>query len=717
MYSILNTKISHIAHRISHIFLLLFVTINLAAQGDKLMTMEDVVFGNLRPQSYTSQWQSKKNVLTYLTKGNNLIAETADKGKKTTLISLEEFNKIIGAELKSFPAFYWMNNTSVAIRVGQVYYQVNIEERKIDHKLEFPEGAQNIEYNGKDAFAYTIDNNLYYITLNSEIHSVTNQTDKNIVSGQSVSRNEFGINGGIFWSPDGKKLAFYQKDETAVTTFPLLDITTRTGSLVEIKYPMAGMSSEKVKLGIYDLETKQTVFLDVKDFDEERYLTNIAWAPASDHIYVQVLNRPQKHMRLNRYNVQNGTFVKTVLEETNSKYVEPQKSIIFLNNNPAKFIYCTNDRHGYKNLYLCDTTGNEIKRLTEVNADVAFVGEDGNNIYYTSAEVSPVENHLFSVNIKTGKKTQLTSGEGWHNIYMSADKKYFTDKYTSVYNPGIAVLMQNNGKQVRELYKSETPGKDYKLGEVTLGTVKSADGAYDNYYRMIKPVDFDPAKKYPVIVYVYGGPHSQMVRNSWQASIRYWEMYMAQRGYVVFVMDNRGTSNRGQAFEQVIHKQCGQAEMADQMKGVDFLKSHAWVDASRIGVHGWSYGGFMTISLITNYPDVFKVGVAGGPVIDWKWYEIMYGERYMETPQSNPEGYEKTSLINKAKDLKGKLLICQGAIDPVVVWEHSLSFVRECVKNNIQLDYFPYPCAEHNVMGKDRVHLMQKVTDYFEDYL
>jgi dipeptidyl-peptidase-4 len=196
-----------------------------------------------------------------------------------------------------------------------------------------------------------------------------------------------------------------------------------------------------------------------------------------------------------------------------------------------------------------------------------------------------------------------------------------------------------------------------------------------------------------------------------------WEMYMAERGYLVYVQDNRGTQNRGAAYEKAIHDYCGQVEMADQMEGIKMLKSLPFVDSSRIGVHGWSYGGFMTISLITNYPEVFKVAVAGGPVIDWKWYEVMYGERYMDTMTINPDGFAKTSLINKAKDLKGKLLICQGAVDNTVLWENSLSFIRECIKDNIKVDYFPYPCAQHNVRGKDRIHLMNKVSNYFADYL
>ena len=310
----------------------------------------------------------------------------------------------------------------------------------------------------------------------------------------------------------------------------------------------------------------------------------------------------------------------------------------------------------------------------------------------------------------------MTTEEGWHNITMSGDCAYFVDNYSSIKVPRNVDLTMNTGKVVRRLQEVENPNKDYNFGEITLGKIKADDGS-DLYYRLIKPMDFDPNKKYPVIHYVYGGPHSQLVTNTWNASLRMWEMYMAQHGYVVFVIDNHGTPNRGKAFEDIIHRQCGQVEMKDQVKGIEWLKSFPWVDANRIGVHGWSYGGFMTISLITNYPDIYKVAVAGGPVIDWKWYEVMYGERYMDTPQENPEGYAKTSLIAKAKDLKGKLLICQGAVDPVVVWEQSLSFIRECIKNNVQVDYFPYPCAEHNVMGRDRIHLMQKVTNYFEDYL
>ena len=560
------------------------------------------------------------------------------------------------------------------------------------------------------------NNNVVWYDGEGKEHKVTDFADKNIVCGQSVSRNEFGISGGLFPSPDNSLLAFYQKDESKVATYPLVDITSIKGNyLLEIKYPMNGMASEHVKLGVYDVATKEVIYLNVTDFDEERYLTNVSWSLDSKVIYVQVLNRAQKEMHLNAYCAKSGAFIKTILTEKNNRWIEPQNPIHFVDND--RFIYTTDNRDGYKNLYLHTLSKGTTKRLTVVDADVAYVAHDKERVYYYSAEVSPVEQHLFSVSLRNGKVRQLTRGEGWHNCTISPDGKHFSDNYSSLNVPRVVAVGSTDGKFYREVFRAEDPSKGYNYSTIELGSVKSADGKYDNHYRLIKPLDFDENKKYPVILYVYGGPHSQMVRNSFQAQLRRWEMYIAQRGYVVFVMDNRGTLYQGAEYEKAIHRQCGKCEMEDQMAGLQWLLSHKWADKERVGVHGWSYGGFMTISLMTHYPEVFKVGVAGGPVIDWKWYEVMYGERYMETEATNPEGFAATSLIPQAKNLKGKLLICQGAIDDVVVWQHSLSFVDACVVENVPVDYFPYPRSKHNVRGKWRVHLMQKVTDYFEDYL
>ena len=649
----------------------------------------------------------------------------------------------------------WKDNNSIIFRKDGKWMTENLANGEICEYSApglpegFPKNAENITFGGNGVYAYTIGQSLYVFDGGSVC--VAESENSQITYGQTVSRNEFGIENGIFWSPDGSKLAFYRKDDSKVTDFPLLDITTRTGSLKSIKYPMNGMDSENVTLGVYDRSTGKTVWCDVDEYGYDQYLTNITWSPDSRNIFIQVLDRTQKHLKLNMYRAADGSFARTVLTEDDTRYVEPLDPLRFVNGTYS-FIYRTNNRDGFRNLYLCDTLGT-VRRLTAVDADVEYLANDGRFVYYTSAEVSPVENHLFKVEIqlgkslrqaqrlnnrslslskgqfltkipanivtkaKFGKPVRLTTEEGWHTISLNDDCTKFIDSYSSFNVPQVTDLKATDGKLIRNLSTAEDPLKGYKTGEVLFGTVKSADGQYDNWYRLFLPTDFDPAKKYPVILYVYGGPHSQMVQNTWLGQVRMWEMLMAQKGYIVYVQDNRGTQNRGTEYEKTIHRHCGQNEMADQMVGINMLKSLPYVDSDRIGVHGWSYGGFMTISLMTNYPETFKVGVAGGPVIDWKWYEVMYGERYMDTETTNPEGFAQTSLINYVRNLKGKLLICQGAIDNTVVWQHSLSFVQKCIEENVQLDYFPYPCSEHNVFGRWRIHLMDKVTNYFDDYL
>ena len=561
-------------------------------------------------------------------------------------------------------------------------------------------------------------NNLHIrFTATGQEVAVTSETNPDIVSGDAVSRHEFGIEKGIFISPDSRRIAFYQKDESRVTEYPLVDIGTRTGSISYIKYPMNGMPSEIVRMGIYNILDGSTVWLDVTDFDSERYLTNVTWAPGGEAIYLQVLDRSQKHMHLNCYDAATGKFCRTLLSEDNERFVEPAYPLYFLENNPDEFIYTTDNRDGFRNLYLCSIKGGEPRRLTAVDADVEYFGQNGRFVYYYTWEVSPAERHFAKVDTRSGKMTRLTRDHGTHICTLSPDGKYFMDEYSALKEPLVVKLGTTDGRSLKEIYRADIPSPKLENCIIETGTIKSADGLYDNHYSLVKPADFDPTKKYPVVLYVYGGPHLQMITNSYLGGMSRWDILMAQKGYIVFSMDNRGTPYHGAEYEKAIHKQCGKAEMADQMEGMKWLMSHEWVDCDRIGVHGWSYGGFMTISLMVNYPEVFKVGVAGGPVIDWHWYEVMYGERYMETDVTNPEGFASTSLIPRAADLKGKLLICQGVIDDTVVWQHSLSFVESCIKNNVQVDYFPYPTHPHNVRGKDRVHLMDKVTAYFEDFL
>jgi len=548
--------------------------------------------------------------------------------------------------------------------------------------------------------------------------------DPEVSYGKVPSRNEFGINRGWYLSPDGASLAVYRVDESQVSSFPLLDIKSRTGSLNSVKYPMNGMASERVSLCVCDTLGNIRSTLDVSDFTDERYLAGVSWTPDSRQILLQVLDRSQHHMHLNLYNAEDGSFVRTLLEEHNDAWVEPRSGVNFLKSTQL-FIYSTDNRDGFRQLYLCDMDGG-VRRISQCDADVSYLANDGEYIYYTSAEVSPIENHLFRVRVKKPRKNltlksiklgaaeRLTSAPGWHSINMSPDCRHFTDSWSSLDVPGCGRLCKADGTVERELYEAADPIMPYLPVTVELGTVPSADPQYSNYYRLVKPVDFDPSRKYPLIVYVYGGPHSQMVSDSWLGKVRYWELLMAQKGYVLYIQDNRGTDNRGAGYSRAINRRCGEAESEDQIAGLRELISEGWVDEGRIGVVGWSYGGFMALTLATRYPEMFKAAAAGGPVIDWKWYEVMYGERYMDTPETNPEGFAATSLVDKVSQLKARLLICQGMNDATVLPINSLSFMQSCVEHNVVASYFPYPRSEHNVVGPWREQLYLVLTDFFE---
>jgi dipeptidyl-peptidase-4 len=591
---------------------------------------------------------------------------------------------------------------------------------------------QNFDQSDLGFTAYLQDNNLF-VTKDGDTKQVTTDGTENIVYASSVHREEFGISKGTFWSNKGDQLAFYRMDQSMVTDYPIIDWTTRPAKSKNIKYPMAGDKSHEVTVGVYNANTKNTVWLKTLDgtFNDpaspfpvlndpkERYLTNIAWTPDDKYILIAVLNRAQNHMWLNKYDASNGNFVATLFEETNDKYTEPLVPALFVKNHPDQFIW-QSKRDGWNHLYLYDLSGKLIKQVTKGQWEVLEVkgfDDKGENIFYVSTEESPITKLLYEANIETLRHKALTPVPGVHNTMLSSDNNFLIDSYSNLDDPKTITLTDLRSGNNRTLLQSAQPLADYALGEVKVFTIKNSGGT-DLYCRMYKPVNFDNSKKYPVIVYWYGGPHAQMILNNWNAgSGDYWFRYMAQHGYVVFTLDPRGSANRGRDFEQAIFRHAGAVQMEDLMSGIDYLRSQSFVDTARMGLFGWSYGGFMTTNFFLNHPGIFKAAVAGGPVMNWQYYEIMYGERYMDTPQENPEGYEATNLIKQAGKLKGKLLLIHGLQDPVVVQENSVNFVKACVDANVQVDYMIYPGYEHNVIGKDRAHLYQKITDYFDQNL
>ena len=568
------------------------------------------------------------------------------------------------------------------------------------------------------AVAFLKDNNLWVADADGKEFQLSSDGSREIVYGQSVHRDEFGIYKGTFWSPDGQQLAFYRMDQSMVADYPQVNTFEREATLAPDKYPMAGMTSHKVTVGIFSLQTKQTVYLDFGD-PTDRYFTNIAWAPDGKTLYLYELNRDQNHTTLDAYDTVTGRKLKTLREESSDKYVEPLHPITFLPWDDSKFIYWS-WRDGFKHLYLMDINGKELGQLTSgkwvVKELVGFCPATKSAIIITK-EAGDLQRNIYRLDLKTKKRTLLDNGRGCHSAQLSADGRYLIDTWQEPTVPrACAVTDTKSGKQSLQR-TAKDPWEGWYQPIFEQGTILAADGQTTLYWRMVKPMDFDASKKYPTVVYVYGGPHAHNVEASWHWGSRSWETYMAQKGYILFILDNRGSEDRGRDFEQVTFRHLGQEEMKDQMKGVEFLHSLPYVDSNRLGVHGWSYGGFMTTSLMTTYPDAFKVGVAGGPVIDWKWYEVMYGERYMDTPQQNPEGYEQTSCIGKAKNLKGKLQIIIGMNDPTCVPQHSLQFLNACAEAGTQPDFFVYPGEGHNMAGHKSVHLHERITQYFEDYL
>ena len=730
--------------KIKSLFLLFILSLPMMAQ-EKLFTLEELNFGGnkyrtLLPENKWYAWWGDELIRTDVEACYQVDKTT---GKEKMLFTLDEVNKWLGNnDLYQVRALYsatfpYPDEPLVALGNQKSFLLLNFKTHQIVWQDSIS-GQRSMVNAANDwcpiskATAYVDDNQLFVVDGQGKKHQLTTDGSREIVYGQSVHRNEFGIDKGTFWSPDGQRLAFYRMDQSMVTDYPQVNIFPREATYEPDKYPMAGMTSHVVTVGIYDVTTDKTIYLktpagsvcgDSAASSVPIYFTNIAWSPDGSTIYMFELNRDQNDCRLVSYDATTGERIAELYRETSDKYVEPLHPIQFLPWDSSKFIM-QSQRDGYNHLYLYSKDGQLLRQLTSgpwVVQEVLGFNSKQKSVLIAANKYHPLHRWLYSVSVNNGKMTELVTADGVHRAEASPSGNYLLDRHSSPTQPrNIDVVSITSGKtagHIQRLLAAADPWADYQQPIFECGTIKAADGVTDLYYRMVKPYNFNPEKKYPTVVYVYGGPHAHNVEASWHWQSRSWETYMSQKGYIVFILDNRGSENRGRDFEQATFRQLGQIEMQDQMKGIDYLRTLPYIDMDRLGVHGWSFGGFMTISLMLNYPDVFKVGVAGGPVIDWKWYEVMYGERYMDTPQQNPEGYEKISLINKAGNLKGRLQIITGYNDNTVVPQHCLSFLDACIKAGTQPDFFAYPGEKHNMRGHASVHLHERITQYFEDYL
>ena len=713
---------------------MIFAPQSMSAQ--KQFTLEDLNYGgnnfhNMVPQNrYTAWWGDQ------LVRTDAEFCALIDKntGKETRLFSLDDVNQWVESagniKVHSFyhATFPYPNQPLVLLNASKTRMLVNWKTKQLVWKQDTKDESF-ADWNAQSrAVAFVKGDNLYVCNAQGTHKQLAKDGSRDIVYGQSVHRDEFGIYKGTFWSNDGQKLAFYRMDQSMVADYPLVDIDTRIATETPVRYPMAGEKSHLVTVGIYDLKTDKTVYLNTGD-PTDRYFTNIAWSPDGKLIYLIELNRAQNHYSLDAYDATTGNKTATLYTESSEKYVHPMHAITFLPWDNSRFIL-QSEKDGYNHLYLFDTSGKQIKQLTTgkwIVIDLMGFNAKTKEAIILSTEASPIQNNLYAVNLQTGARRLLDNGKGCHanttgeggshKIALSSSGQWILDSYTEPTVPRNIDIVNVASAKATRYFTADNPWKGYTVPEYSCGTIKAADGTTDLYYRMVKPTNFDPNKKYPTIIYVYGGPGVRNVEARWHYWSRGWETYMAQKGYLLFILDNRGSSARGLAFEQATFHHLGVQEVKDRMKGVESLTSLPYVDKDRMGVHGWSFGGFMTTNLITTHPEVFKVGVAGGPVIDWKWYEVMYGERYMGTPQNNPKGYAESSLLPKAKNLKGKLQIITGMNDPVVVPQHCLNFLQECIKVGTQPDFFVYPGEPHNIRGHQSTHLHERISQYFDDYL
>ena len=707
--------------------LLLVAPLGIWAQ--KALTLRDAVLKagtEYAPERLRGlQWIEGAANYSYV-KDDVLIRGTLGKSVNIKIIDVATLNTVITdtAKMKSVPMITWLSPTRI-----QFFHNGRLRNHELGTKtsadIPLPEGASNEDIEETTgAVAFTIDKDLYISTTAvKEAARVTNDGADGIVNGQSVHRNEYGIIKGTFWSSDGKRLAFYRMDETMVSPYMLENIATKPSTFDKIRYPMAGQTSHHVTVGVYDLASAKTIFLRTRG-PLDQYLTNISWDASGRYVHVVHLDRKTEDLKLVRYDAATGEPTATFLEEHDARYLEPQHPALFLKTDPAKYIW-QSERDGWNHLYLYDVSKGLVRQLTKGNWVVQeIVGMDPKESYAIvegTADINQntptgaTETHLYRVDIASGKTTRLTSEPGTHHGLLSSNGAQVIDTWSSLGVANRSVIRDcRTGKVMKTLVDAADPLKGTTVGKIELLTIPGENGDVLNA-RLIKPSHFDAAKKYPVLIYVYGGPHVQLVSSSFLGGAPLWMMEAAERGYLVWTVDGHGSQNRGRDFEHTIHRRLGEIEVKDQMRGVDYLKSLPYVDAARIAVHGWSFGGHMTTAMLTRYPGVFKVGVAGGPVMDWSLYEVMYTERYMDTPAENQEGYASTTLPLSADKLQDDLLIITGGKDDTVLPEHAYTFLKACIDQGVPVDFFNYPGHGHNVRGKDRLHLMDKVLTYIDE--
>ena len=567
---------------------------------------------------------------------------------------------------------------------------------------------------GDERVAYVRGEQLWLQERSGRLRQLTFDGSADVDYGGAAHRAEFGIERGLFWSADGRFLAFSREDHRGVARYPYQDLAARPPAPAHGRYPMAGGAHGRVRIGVCDTQDHGIAWLE-HDPDEDVYWTNVTFGPDGT-LAVARVDRGQGRCELVRYDAKTGRRLATLLVEQDAEWVEPMHGPTFL---PDGGFLWWSPRDGHTHLWRHDAAGGEPRQVTKGAFDVQSllgVAADGSRVWFEASGEDPRQRHLFVAALDGSEVKQLTRERGTHHASLSPDRQWAHVVWSNLETRPTARLVELASGTAIALPAPHDPLAGMALPQQRLFQVKADDDTV-LYGHVALPPDLAEGQRCPVLLYVYGGPHVQLVGDRWLGGAPVWLQALAAEGYVVCRLDNRGTPNRGIAFAQSVHRRLGVLEVQDQMRAVEWLVQQPFVDKARIGVHGWSYGGYMTIRMLLAAPTVFACGVSGAPVTDWAMYETGYTERYMDLPAENVEGYRLSSCLPFAQQLQRPLLIVHGTDDRTVMWSHSLAFVDQCIAAGKRVEYLPYPMQKHALVGKQREHFLLLLRDWTARHL
>jgi len=660
------------------------------------------------------QWKSDEATFTYL-KGTSLYFQTYKSTKEKELATLSDLEKITGKAFATFPSYRWKDGNRMAIITNRFYADIDMKSKAVLFNADFDKNAKNISVSPCNNIAYTLDSSLVVIDSTGYKTTVFVK-ETNINYGESPYRNEFGTTKGFFWSQDGQQLLFYKYDDSDLTIEYFKDSTDSIISTA--RYPYAGRSIGKTTVGIYNVPTQSTTFIDTKK-DEGKYYTNPAWNSDGRSIYINILNREQNTILLKEYDAESGEYVRMVMKESATPYIEQSIAPLFLKTKP-EFLWVSL-KTGHAHIYHYDIEGLLLSPLTTGDWDVTdIIGVDKKeeNLYFIGTKEGDVTGrYLYKVNIISLQVKCLSQIAGTHKGHIDFAEGYILDEVSSYDIPHKTMLKDPKGNVLREVQEAKYPFKFVDMPIFEQGTFRADDNKTDLHYHIFKPTDFDPNNLYPVILYVYGGPHIQLVRNKWLGGIGILPYLLAQEDFIVFCVDNRGSYGRGNEFEQITHNKLGQIELEDQLSAIKYLSDFSYIDETKIGVYGWSYGGFMALNLATKAPSKVRAVVAGAPVTSWTNYEIMYTERYMGTPENNPDGYAWADMEAQTDSLKAEVLILHGNLDNTTMPSQHVAYTNAAKKRNKHVTLKTYYGHKHHISGDEKKEFLEDVISFFTDHL